>query len=86
MTFIPESQKYTELTAQNLGDARSLFGLCPELMWEPHVTIPLMAGDCTFHHGRCAHMANDNATDEPRVAQSIIFMDATRLILASTTP
>ncbi len=46
-------------------------------MWEPRVTIPLRAGDCTFHHARCAHMATPNLTDEPRVAHVVIYMDAT---------
>lgn len=77
MTFIPGSQERTDLPAQNLNDARSLFGICPELAWEERVTIPLRAGDCTFHHGRCAHMATPNFTDEPRVAHAIIYMDAT---------
>lgn len=76
MTFIPGSQKYTELPTQNLADANSLFSLCPELKWEPRVTVPLKAGDCTFHHGRCAHMATPNFTDDPRVAHVVIFMDA----------
>ncbi len=76
MTFIPGSHKRTDLPRQNLLDARSLFNLCPDLQWEPRVTVPMRAGDCTFHHGRCAHMATPNDTDEPRVAHIVIFMDA----------
>ncbi|MFA7235298.1 MAG: phytanoyl-CoA dioxygenase family protein [Phycisphaeraceae bacterium] len=53
MTFIPESQKYTDLPSQNLADDKSLMTLCPPLRWDPRVTVPLHAGDCTFHHGRC---------------------------------
>jgi phytanoyl-CoA hydroxylase len=75
MTFIPGSFRRTDLEAQNLNDAGSLFGLCPELAWEPRVTVPLQAGDCTFHHGRAAHMATPNFTDDPRVAHVVIFMD-----------
>jgi len=77
MSFIPDSHRRTDLPVQNLGDARSLFTLCPALEYEPRVTIPLRAGDCTFHHGRCAHMANANQTDDIRVAHVVIFMDAT---------
>lgn len=77
MSFIPGSFKKKNLEAQNLGDARDLFAKCPELEWEERVTIPLRAGDCTFHHGLCAHMATPNHTDEPRVAHIVIFMDAT---------
>lgn len=76
MTFIPGSHRRTDLPAQNLADAASLFNLCPELAWEPRMTVPLRAGDCTFHHARCAHMATPNLTDEPRVGHVVIFMDA----------
>ena len=63
------------MEAQHLNDPRSLFTLCPELEWTERVTVPLRAGDCTFHHGRCAHMATPNMTDVPRVAHVIIYMD-----------
>jgi ectoine hydroxylase-related dioxygenase (phytanoyl-CoA dioxygenase family) len=76
MTFIPGSHRRTDLSVQNLSDARSLFAICPDLQWSPRVTVPLRAGDCTFHHGRCAHMATPNFTDEPRVAHVVIFTDA----------
>lgn len=76
MTFIPGSHKRTDLPAQNLADKRSLFQICPEMEWEERVTLPLRAGDCTFHHGRCAHMATPNLTNDPRVAHVVIFMDA----------
>lgn len=77
MTFIPGSHMRADLEAQNLSDRRSLFGKAPDLEWQPRVTLPLRAGDCTFHHGRCAHMANQNDTDEHRVAMAIIYIDAT---------
>lgn len=76
MTFLPGSQLRTDLPMQNLGDDRSLFVVCPDLVWSPRVTVPLRAGDVTFHHGRCAHMANANRLDAPRVAHVAIFMDA----------
>jgi len=76
MTFLPGSHRRTDLRAQNLGDANSLFSLCPDLIWNERITVPLRAGDCTFHHGRCAHMATPNMTDDPRVAHIVIFMDA----------
>jgi phytanoyl-CoA hydroxylase len=79
MTFIPGSYHRDDLTAQDLNDSGSLFGLAPDLAWEERVTIPLRAGDCTFHHARCAHMANANVTEEQRVAHTVIFMDATTI-------
>ncbi len=76
MTFIPGSFTRTDLRPQNLADDHDLLNLCPDLIWEPRVTIPLKAGDCTFHHGFCAHMATPNFTDDPRLAHIVIFMDA----------
>ena len=77
MSFISNSHNHKELTAQNLLDKRDLFTKCPELEYEERVTLPLKAGDCTYHHARCAHMATPNETDEPRVAHVVIFMDQT---------
>jgi phytanoyl-CoA hydroxylase len=77
MSFIPGSQRHTDLPPQSTRDESVLFDTCPELRWEPRVMVPLKAGDCTFHHSRCAHMANPNSTDEPRVAHVIIFTDIT---------
>lgn len=76
MTFLPGSHLRTDLPSQNLRAAGSLFSICPDLVWSPRVTVPLKAGDCTFHHGRCAHMATPNFTDDPRVAHIVIFMQA----------
>ena len=76
MTFIPGRQSRTELAAQDLSDPSSMFQLAPDLVWEPRTTIPLRAGDATFHHGRCPHMATPNRSDDPRVAHTVIFMSA----------
>ena len=76
MTFLPGSHLRTDLAMQNLEDAHSLFEKAPDLVWSPRVTVPLRAGDATFHHGRCAHMATPNRLDAPRVAHVAIFMDA----------
>lgn len=76
MTFIPGVQNRTDLRMQNLADEKSLFEIAPELRWERRVTLPLQAGDVTFHHGRCPHMATPNLADSPRVAHVVIFMDA----------
>lgn len=75
MTFIPGSQRYTDLRAMSLGDGNSAFEVAPDLQWEPRVTVPLRAGDVTFHNSRTLHMAGDNSTDVPRVAHIILMMD-----------
>lgn len=77
MSFIPGSHRHTDLPAQSTRDESRLFTAQPDLTWAPRITVPLRAGDCTFHHSRCAHMATPNNTDEPRVAHVIIFMDCT---------
>jgi ectoine hydroxylase-related dioxygenase (phytanoyl-CoA dioxygenase family) len=77
MTFLSGSHRRTDLSAQNLNDAESFLGIAPEFRYGERVAVPLEAGDCTFHHSRCAHMATPNDTDVPRVAHIVIYMDAT---------
>jgi ectoine hydroxylase-related dioxygenase (phytanoyl-CoA dioxygenase family) len=76
MTFIPGSQELDGLRAQDLTDSDDLMRLAPELRWRQRVTVPLHAGDCTFHHARLAHTATPNFTDDPRIAQVVIYVDA----------
>jgi ectoine hydroxylase-related dioxygenase (phytanoyl-CoA dioxygenase family) len=76
MSFIPGSHRRADIPATDLTNAKQMFEVCPELTWAPRVTVPLRAGDCTFHHGFCAHAANANVCDEPRIAHAVIFMDA----------
>lgn len=76
MTFIPGTQARTDLRPQDLADEHDLMKLWPDLVYEPRATLPLRAGDCTFHNGFTAHMANANETDIARVAHIIVYMDA----------
>jgi phytanoyl-CoA hydroxylase len=39
------------------------------------VTVPLRAGDCTFHDARTIHMAEANDTDETRLSVIATYMD-----------
>lgn len=75
MTFLAGTHQRDDLPVQMLHDRESLFSVAPDLRWHERVTVPLQAGDCTFHHGRCAHMATPNLIDEARVAHAIIFID-----------
>jgi len=77
MTYIPGSHRHTDLAAQDLLDPRALFQRCPELEWQPSVTIPVKAGDVVWHHCRTAHRANANASDQDRVVVSVIYMPRT---------
>lgn len=75
MTFIPGSHELVGRYQQDLRDADNLMSAAPELVWRPRVTVPLRAGDCTFHHSLIAHTAGPNATDEARIAHVIVYMD-----------
>ncbi|MGI8457667.1 MAG: phytanoyl-CoA dioxygenase family protein [Propionibacteriaceae bacterium] len=75
MSFIPGQQDRTDLRAVDLTDATDLFGVAPDLIFAPRVTIPLRAGDVTFHHGYTPHTANPNDTDDPRLAHVVIYVD-----------
>jgi hypothetical protein len=76
MSFIPGSHHLTGLRAQDLSDHNDLHFLVPELAYQPRVTVPLRAGDCTFHHSLLAHSASANATEDPRIAHVMIYIDA----------
>jgi phytanoyl-CoA hydroxylase len=76
MTFLPGTQRLTDFRPQNLRDEEDLFTLDPELRWSPRVTVPLRAGDCTFHSSYTGHMAMPNRTDQARLAHVTIYMDA----------
>jgi ectoine hydroxylase-related dioxygenase (phytanoyl-CoA dioxygenase family) len=76
MTFIPGSHRRNDLRAIDLTDAHDLFDAAPDLAYEKRVTVPLRAGDCTFHNGYLAHTANANDTDEFRFAMVNIYVDA----------
>ncbi|PZF85608.1 phytanoyl-CoA dioxygenase family protein [Jiangella anatolica] len=75
MTFLPKTQHLADLRRQDLHEEDDLFEADPSLRWLPRVTIPLRAGDCTFHSSRTGHMALPNSTDQARLAHVNIYMD-----------
>ena len=86
MRFIPGSQRHRGVPAQDLTSKGSLFALCPALALGERVSIPLLAGDVTFHDGFTAHEAGANQLDRPRVAHSVIFIDAEARYLGGSHP
>jgi phytanoyl-CoA hydroxylase len=76
MTFIPGTHLLLEDWAV-LGDVgwQPLAGR-PELAWQPRVTVPIRAGDVTFHHEKTVHMAGDNRTATDRISLTTVYMDA----------
>ncbi|ACQ79484.1 Phytanoyl-CoA dioxygenase [Beutenbergia cavernae DSM 12333] len=75
MSFIPGRHDRHDIRAIDLRDATDLFDAAPDLAYEPRVTIPLRAGDVTFHHAYTPHTANANDTDEFRWAFVNIYVD-----------
>jgi hypothetical protein len=76
MSFIPGSHDHRDVRAVDLHDRTDFFSAAPDLTYQPRVTVPLRAGDCTFHNGHLAHTANPNDTDEFRYAFVTIYVDA----------
>lgn len=76
MAFLPGSHRLEDLPNIGTADQDRWKEEKPELEWWPRLTVPLRAGDCTFHHGMIMHAAGPNLTDDWRVAHVIIFADA----------
>jgi ectoine hydroxylase-related dioxygenase (phytanoyl-CoA dioxygenase family) len=76
MSFVPGSHLRHDLRGQDLTDAGDLMRLWPDLAFAERVLVPLRAGGATFHQGFTAHRAEANATNQARVAFSIIWVDA----------
>lgn len=81
MTFLPGSHRRPDPRRVDVGEMSTdpdgyMFRHWPQLRWNTRVTVPLRAGDCTFHHGRTAHMAAANTTEELRVSFIVAFVDA----------
>lgn len=75
MTFMPGQQERTDIRRVDLKDKTDMFAAAEDLAFAPRVTVPLRAGDVTFHNGYTPHTANANDTDEFRWAFVIAYMD-----------
>lgn len=75
MSFVPGSHLSHDGTLFTEADGNPYVPR-PELTWQPRVTVPLRAGDCTFHHARTVHMAGTNASGEERISVATVYMDA----------
>ncbi|MBF6328479.1 phytanoyl-CoA dioxygenase family protein [Nocardia transvalensis] len=73
LTFIPGSHHWPDGEEPTFDDP---FERRPGLRWRPRVTVPLRAGDCTFHHARLIHLAGTNETDVDRISLTSVYMDA----------
>ena len=75
MAFLPGSHQLADLPNIGTADEGRWKREMPALEWWPRMTVPLQAGDCTFHHGMIMHAAGPNTTEDWRVAHVIIFAD-----------
>ena len=75
MSFLAGSHQLQDIPNIGTGDQQRWKAERPELEWWPRLTVPLRAGDCTFHHGMIMHAAGANMTEEWRVAHVVIFAD-----------
>lgn len=81
LTFIPRSHQRPDPYRGDIALAKEipysyLFSQWPELEWGARTTVPVRAGDVTFHQSRVAHTAAGNTTDDARVAFIVTFTDA----------
>ncbi|MFD4946781.1 phytanoyl-CoA dioxygenase family protein [Streptomyces sp. NPDC058239] len=81
LTFLPGSHRRSAPDrvdlAKALEDPESyLFVNWPQLERSPRVTVPLRAGDVTFHHNRIGHASGANSTDSTRISFFVTFTDA----------
>lgn len=75
LTFFPGSHHWPDGPRPDVA-AVDPFGVRPELRWWPRVTVPLRAGDCTFHHADLVHQAGANTTETPRISLATVYMHA----------
>jgi len=75
MTFLPGQQHRHDIRPVDLTDRTDLFSVAEDLTYLPRVTVPLRAGDVTFHNSYTPHSANPNATDQARLAHVVIYAD-----------
>ena len=83
---MPDPQRESGELLGDLSDEEDLFTRAPELRYAPRVTVPLKAGDCTFHSGFTGHMALPNTTDQARFAHVNIYMDADTVYTGAPHP
>ncbi|MET8875636.1 phytanoyl-CoA dioxygenase family protein [Nocardia sp. NPDC004604] len=81
LTFMPGSHRRSAPDRVELAEALEapdsyLFTHWPQLVQSPRVTVPLRAGDVTFHHNRTGHASGGNSSDHVRVSLFVTFTDA----------
>jgi ectoine hydroxylase-related dioxygenase (phytanoyl-CoA dioxygenase family) len=80
LTYVPGSHLREEAHRQvhmtSFAEYRAIGEIWPDYAWRPQVSVPLRAGDVSFHHCRTVHLAGTNTTDVPRMGHGVVYMDA----------
>ena len=75
MWFIPGSQQHATYENSGIGvNMADLFKLYPKMTETDPVSVPMKAGDCSFHNGLVAHGAGANMTRGRRIAMTCAYM------------
>jgi ectoine hydroxylase-related dioxygenase (phytanoyl-CoA dioxygenase family) len=75
MWFIPGSQKHATYDNSGIGaNMADLFKIYPKMAEIDPVSVPMKAGDCSFHNGLAAHGAGANMTRGRRIAMTCAYM------------
>ena len=73
MRFIPGSHKQGVIEHKHLEDFRVED---ENVDYENEVSVPLMAGDCSFHHSLSLHRTGANRSDHRRIGLTVAYMSA----------
>jgi phytanoyl-CoA hydroxylase len=77
--FVPRSHLRHEADRQphisSFAECREIDDVWPDFRWQPRITVPVRAGDVTFHHFRTVHMAGSNQTDARRLSSTVVYID-----------
>ncbi|MBU3068165.1 phytanoyl-CoA dioxygenase family protein [Nocardia sp. NEAU-G5] len=81
LIFLPNSHKRpgphrSEMSEVKNNPTTYMFAQWPELEWYPRVTVPVRAGDVTFHQSLVGHSSWGNVSDETRLAFIISYTGA----------
>jgi ectoine hydroxylase-related dioxygenase (phytanoyl-CoA dioxygenase family) len=75
MWFIPGTHRLARYDNSGIGENMSdLFKVYPEMAQTDPVSVPMKAGDCSFHNGLTAHGAGANMTRTRRIAMTCAYM------------
>lgn len=79
LSFVPGShlrpEKERQMHMMSFAEAKAMEEVWPDFPWRSRATVPIRAGDVTFHHFRTVHMAGANTTGEARVVNGVIYID-----------